>query len=116
LESAVALISLVDEECQYYGAFALALLAKNKSFQVPLAKMGGVRPLVSIMASKHSDARHWAALALLKLADNFNNHITIAEEGGISALLAIGNGEGGVTVANLAKRAFDDVKQKWRKS
>lgn len=117
LESAVALISLVDEESQYYGAFVLALLAKNKSFQVPLTKMGGVRPLVSIMASKHSDARHWAGLALLKLADNFNNHITIAEEGGIQALLQLGGEEGaGVTLSNLAKRAFDDVKQKWRKS
>jgi len=111
LESVVALISLVDEECQCYGAFALALLAKNKSFQVPLTKMGGVRPLVSIMV-KHSDARHWsyarhwAALALLKLADNFNNHITIAEEGGIQALLQLGGEDGaGVTVANLAKRA-----------
>ncbi len=50
--------------------------------------MGGVRPLVSIMA-QHSEARHWAALALLKLADNFNNHITIAEEGGIQALLQL---------------------------
>eukprot|EP00985_Skeletonema_marinoi_P008960 scaffold4098_cov154-Skeletonema_marinoi.AAC.9 len=69
------------------------------------------------MASKHSDARHWAALALLKLADNFNNHITIAEDGGIQALLQYPKAkEGGVTVANLAKRAFDDVKQKWRKS
>ena len=116
LESVVALISLVDEESQYYGAFALALLAKNKSFQVPLTKMGAVRPLVSIMANKHSVARHWAALALLKLADNFNNHITIAEEGGIQALLQLGGEEGaGVTVANLAKRAFDEVKQKWRK-
>jgi hypothetical protein len=117
LESAVALVSLVDEESQYYGAFALALLAKNKSFQVPLTKMGAVRPLVSIMASKHSDARHWAALALLKLADNFNNHITIAEEGGIQALLQLGGEEGaGVTVANLAKRACEDVfSQKWRK-
>ena len=117
LESAVALVSLVDEESQYYGAFALALLAKNKSFQVPLTKMGAVRPLVSIMASKHSDARHWAALALLKLADNFNNHITIAEEGGIQALLQLGGEEGaGVTVANLAKRACEDVfSQKWGK-
>ena len=88
LESIVLLISLVDAECQYYGAFALAVLAKNKSFQVPLTKMGGVRPLVSIMA-QHSEARHWAALALLKLADNFNNHITIAEEGGIQALLQL---------------------------
>lgn len=117
LKSAVALVSLVDEESQYYGAFALALLAKNKPFQVPLTKMGAVRPLVSIMASKHSDARHWAALALLKLADNFNNHITIAEEGGIQALLQLGGEEGaGVTVANLAKRACEDVfSQKWRK-
>lgn len=107
LKSAVALISLVDEESQYYGAFALALLAKNKSFQVPLTKMGAVRPLVSAM---HSNARHWAALALLKLADNFNNHITIAEEGGIQALLQ--SQGAGVTVANLAKRAFDDLCRK----
>jgi hypothetical protein len=114
LRSVVALTSLVDEECQYYGAFALSLLAKNKSFQVPLTKMGGVRPLVAIMA-KHCQARHWAALALLKLADNFNNHITIAEEGGIHALLQLrGEERVGITVANLAKRAFDDVKQKWK--
>ena len=116
LESVVALISLVDEECQYYGAFALAFLARNKSFQIPLAKMGGIRPLVSIMANKHSVARHWAALALLKLADNFETHMILAEEGGIQALLQLGGEEGaGVTVANLAKRAFDDVKQTWRK-
>lgn len=77
LEAAVALASLVDEECQDYGAFTLAFLANNESFQVPLVKMGGVRPLVAMMAT-NSDSQHYAALALLKLADNFENHVTIA--------------------------------------
>ena len=39
--------------------------------------MGGVRPLVAMMAT-NSDSQHYAALALLKLADNFENHVTIA--------------------------------------
>ena len=73
----MALASLVDEECQDYGAFTLAFLANNKSFQVPLVKMGGVRPLVSMMA-KDSESKHYVALSLLKLADNFENHVTIA--------------------------------------
>ena len=73
----MALASLVDEECQDYGAFTLAFLANNKSFQVPLVKMGGVRPLVSMMAT-NSESQHYAALSLLKLADNFENHVTIA--------------------------------------
>ena len=77
LEAAVAFASLVDEECQDYGAFTLAFLADNKSFQVPLVKMGGVRPLVAMMAT-NSDSQHYAAQALIKLADNFENHVTIA--------------------------------------
>ena len=89
LECIIALASLVDDECQDYGAFTLAFLANNKSLQVPLVKLGAVRPLVSIMAND-SDAKHYASLALLKLADNFENHITIAEEGGIQALLSLG--------------------------
>lgn len=89
LQSIIELASLVDEECQDYGAFALAFLANNKSFQVPLVKLGAVRPLVSIMANE-SDAKHYASLALLKLADNYETHMTIAEEGGIQALLSLG--------------------------
>jgi hypothetical protein len=77
LEAAVAFASLVDEECQVYGVFTLAFLASNKSLQVPLVKMGGVRPLVAMMAT-NSDSQHYAAHALLKLADNFENHVTIA--------------------------------------
>lgn len=89
LESAITLASLVDEECQDYGAFTLAFLSSNKAFQIPIVKLGGVRPLVSMMAN-NSESKHYAALALLKLADNFENHITIAEEGGIQALLQLG--------------------------
>ena len=44
--------------------------------------MGGVRPLVTMMAT-NSESKHYASLALLKLSDNFENHATIAEEGGI---------------------------------
>lgn len=113
LETIIALASLVDNECQDYGAFTLAFLANNKSFQVPLVKLGAVRPLVSMMNSS-SDAKHYASLALLKLADNFENHITIAEEGGIQALLALGRNkvaservqyQASITVSALAKNA-----------
>lgn len=111
LESVVALASLVDEECQDYGAFTLAFLANNKSFQVPLVKMGAVRPLVSMMETS-SQARHFAALALLKLADNFENHVQIASEGGINALLKLGKSKissenmrysASLTVSRMAK-------------
>lgn len=111
LESIVALASLVDEECQDYGAFTLAFLANNKSFQVPLVKMGAVRPLVSMMETS-SQARHFAALALLKLADNFENHVQIASEGGINALLKLGRSKvscdnmrysASLTVSRMAK-------------
>ena len=66
----MALSSLVDDECQDYGAFTLVFLANNKSFQVPLVKMGGVRPLVSMMETS-SQARHFAALGKLLLLDSF---------------------------------------------
>ena len=116
LESAVTVASLVDTECQDYGAFVLAFLANNKSFQVPLVKMGAVRPLVAMMAT-NSDSQHHAAMALLKLADNFENHVTIAEEGGIAALLKLGKNNTSealqyrtaLTVGELAKNASSSV-------
>ena len=122
LETVINLASLVDTECQEYGAFALAFLSGNKNFQIKLVKMGAVRPLVTIMATS-SESRHYAGLALLKLADNFENHITIAEEGGIQALLRMGKSKitndevqykAALTVGHLAQtklsRAMDDKK------
>ena len=120
LETVINLASLVDTECQEYGAFALAYLSGNKTFQIKLVKMGAVRPLVTIMATS-SESRHYAGLALLKLADNFENHITIAEEGGIQALLRMGKSKitndevqykAALTVGHLAQtklsRVMDD--------
>lgn len=113
LDTVVSLASLVDSECQDYGAFNLAFLANNKSFQVPLVQLGAVRPLVHMMATD-SESKHYAALALLKLADNFENHVAIAEEGGINALLKLGKGKvasegikykSALTVSQLAKNA-----------
>jgi hypothetical protein len=113
LEEIVKLAALVDLECQLYGSFSLVFLASNRDFQVPLVKMGAVRPLVAMMATE-SEPRHYAGLALLKLADNFENHITIAEEGGIQALLKLGRSraadeevqyKAALTVGNLASKA-----------
>jgi len=115
LQSVVDLAGLVDFECQLYGAFALVFLATNPEFQVPLVKMGAVRHLVTMMATK-SDHRHYAGLALLKLADNFENHIQIAEEGGIEALLKLGRSKvadddmqykSAITVGHLATNAVE---------
>lgn len=120
LESIIALSSLVDDECQDYGAFNLAFLANNKSFQVPLVKLGAVRPLVSMMAN-NSDSKHYASLALLKLADNYENHITIAEEGGIQALLELGRSKvssqnvqykAQILVGQMAKTAASQIMSK----
>ena len=137
MESVVALASLVDKECQDYGAFTLAFLANNKSFQVPLVKMEGVRPLVSMMAT-NSESKPYAALALLKLADNFENHVTITgesvhnafivffpsvclisvqtlllvmiiEEGGINALLKLGKSK--ISNEKIKYKAFLSVGQ-----
>lgn len=119
LEKIVNLSALVDLECQLYGAFSLVFLASNKDFQVPLVKLGAVRPLVAMMANE-SQPRHYAGLALLKLADNFENHITIAEEGGIQALLKLGRSraadeevqyKAALTVGNLASKAADAAKK-----
>lgn len=119
LQKIVNLSALVDVECQLYGAFSLVFLASNKRFQVPLVKMGAVRPLVAMMATE-SEPRHYAGLALLKLADNFENHITIAEEGGIQALLKLGRSratdeevqyKAALTVGNLAYKAVEATKE-----
>lgn len=118
LESIIELTSLVDDECQDYGAFTLAFLATNKEFQVPLVKLGAVKPLVSIMTND-SDAKHYASLALLKLADNFENHVAIAEAGGIQALLSLGRSkvaneavkyEANISLTRLAKNACGQMK------
>ncbi|KAL3789162.1 hypothetical protein HJC23_012251 [Cyclotella cryptica] len=120
LESIIALASLVDDECQDYGAFTLAFLANNKSFQIQLVKLGAVRPLVSMMAN-NLGSKHYASLALLNLADNFENHITIAEEGGIQALLALGRSKisnenvqykAHLTVGQMAKHAANQLMSK----
>lgn len=119
LEEIIKLASLVDLECQDYGAFSLAHLASNHKFQIPLVKLGAVRPLVSMMATE-AEPQHYAGLALLKLADNFENHIAIAEEGGIQALLKLGksrvtDGEvkykAALTVGNLASNAVAGLPQ-----
>ena len=89
LEQIINLANLVDTECQIYGAFAIAFIASHKEYQVTIAKLGAVRPLVSMMTTD-SETKHFASLALLKLAENFENHLTIAEEGGIQALLKLG--------------------------
>lgn len=113
LKAIVNLASLVDLECQLYGAFSLVFLAGNCNFQVPLVQLGAVRPLVAMMATE-TEPRHYAGLALLKLAENFENHITIAEEGGIQALLKLGRNrvadeemkyKASLTVGSLASRA-----------
>jgi hypothetical protein len=92
MKEIVGLAALVDLECQLYGSFSLVFLSGNHDYQVPLVKLGAVRPLVAMMANE-SEPRHYAGLALLKLADNFENHITIAEEGGIQALLKLGRSQ-----------------------
>merc|ERR1740139_1781791 len=117
LEFIISLASLVDLECQEYAAFALAFLASNRQYQITLAKMGAVRPLVSMMAG-NKESKHYSGLALLKLADNFENHITIAEEGGIQALLRLGRSrvtgeelqyKAAMTVGHLASNAIDSL-------
>ncbi|KAL9191141.1 hypothetical protein ACHAXT_000847 [Thalassiosira profunda] len=121
LESVVRLASLVDEETRDYAAMALAYLANNKSFQVPLTKMGVVRPLVALVeeggggAGEGGEAKHYAGLALLKLADSFETHATLAEEGGVSALLKLGRGRtnssyrASLSVSKLAKNAASQL-------
>ena len=89
MEQIIHLANLVDIECQIYGAFAIAFIANHREYQVTIAKLGAVRPLVSMMTNS-SETKHYASLALLRLAENFENHITIAEEGGIQALLKLG--------------------------
>ena len=89
IQDAVDLAGMVDDECQFYGAFALFHLASNPVLQKPIAAMGTVRNLVSILATEAMTS-HCAGLTLLKLADNFENHIIIAEEGGIDALIKLG--------------------------
>jgi hypothetical protein len=89
IQNAVNLAGMVDEECQFYGSFALFHLASNPDLQKSIAGMGAVRNLVSILATEAS-TRHCAGLTLLRLADNFENHIIIAEEGGINALIKLG--------------------------
>ena len=83
------------------------------SFQLRIAKAGGLKPLVAMM-SVHAEPRHYAGLALLKLADNFENHIAIAEEGGIQALLRLARArstdeelqyKAALTVGHLASNA-----------
>ena len=117
LQCVIDLASLVDNECQEYGAFALAFLASNHDYQVSLVQKGAVRPLVSIMATD-SEPKHYAGLALLKLADNFENHIIIAEEGGIQALLKLGRSrvtgeelqyKAALTVGHLASNAIRKI-------
>jgi hypothetical protein len=89
IPDAVNLAGMVDNECQFYGVFALFHLASNPVLQKPIAAMGAVRNLVSILATEAMTS-HCAGLTLLKLADNFENHIIIAEEGGIDALIKLG--------------------------
>ncbi|KAF1331179.1 Vacuolar protein, partial [Globisporangium splendens] len=88
MDAAIALACVEDMECQEYATFALAHLASNREYQVPLVEHGALRPLIAMM-SVHAEPRHYAGLALLKLADNYENHLRIAEEGGIQALLRI---------------------------
>jgi hypothetical protein len=89
LPAIIDMALMEDIECQEYAAFALAHLSSNRDYQVPLVKLGAVRPLVAMLASD-AEPKHYAGLALLKLADNFENHLRIAEEGGIQALLRLG--------------------------
>ena len=114
LKSVVETAALVDEEAQDYGAFTLAFLSTNKSLQVPLTKLGAVRPLVSMM-SRGSESKHYAAMALLRLAENYENHVTISEEGGINALLKLGKSKcadnmklnAAVSISKLANNAVE---------
>lgn len=88
----VNLASMSDNECQEYGAFCLAELAKNDALKVNLVrKYNAVPGLVAIMsgASTANESKRYAAMALLSIAEDYETHLALGEAGAIGALLSM---------------------------
>mmetsp|Transcript_9823 Transcript_9823/g.22011 ORF Transcript_9823/g.22011 Transcript_9823/m.22011 type:complete len:659 (+) Transcript_9823:851-2827(+) len=86
------LASMSDNECQEYGAFCLAELAKNDALKVDLVrKYEAVPSLVTIMSGEctANESKRYAAMALLSIAEDYETHLALGEAGAIGALLSM---------------------------
>ena len=113
ISSLVAQLQGGPDKDKESAAEALMKLARNADNRVPIAKAGGIEPLVQLARNGSDEAKKFAAEALWNLAVNSpHNKVSIAKAGGIEPLVQLawnGSDEGKVQAAGALKNlAFND--------
>ncbi|KAJ1694304.1 hypothetical protein LUZ63_011002 [Rhynchospora breviuscula] len=96
-----------NPDTQATCAYELRLLSKNNAEnRVLIAKLGAIRPLISLLHSEYTDVQENAVTALLNLSINNENKALIAEGGALQPLIYVLESGTPVAKENAAATLF----------